>query len=114
MSNDILLSRTSVRMVQSTFEGSVELIRSDFILVDLLVSNLSDGMATVIATDGERQVIIASVQPQTTFSHAFRGGWLFWKGAKLVIVKESNDGVINSSAGFLKATGPNYNVWRNK
>jgi len=110
---DFITISTGIRTKQVEEAGTVDLIsQGGFILTDLIVSSTSTGQVTLLVRDEDNTHIIASVGGKTTFSHAFPNGWTFWKNAKLQIVKELDDGIVNVAVGVVNS--PNeltYDQW---
>ena len=85
---------------------------SDWMITDLIICNHSSGQATLIARDDDgHQHIIASIHAHTTMNQSFYGGWRFWKGARLYLVKEAEDGLVNASMGIVKVHVHEYSIW---
>lgn len=110
---DSVTANTAIVTRQLIEKGTEELISKDgFLLTDILISSTSQGQVTLIATDDEHTHIIVSIIGEQTFSHNFTGGWVFWKDARLEVVKEIDDGEVNVSIGFVRTRNMmNYNQW---
>ena len=110
---DNVKERTSIKTAQvGTFDNEETIIDRDFMLTDVLISSMSDGIVTLVATDDNHTHIIKTIRPNGEFNHAFEGGWMFWKGAKLKIIKEK-DGIVDVAVGFIKnQNARDYNIWR--
>lgn len=108
------LKNKKVKTLQVLNNETVNVLNPGFLLTDVIISNNSDGKATLLVTDNVRTHIICVVNAGGVFNHNFMEGWSFWKNAKLFIVKESDLGEVNVSIGFVKInTSPDYSTWRN-
>lgn len=107
---DFITAHTKIVTRQLTNAEAVTLIDPTFMIVDIIVSSTSSGHVTLIARDDEHSHIILS--QKRNFNHNFTNGWSFWKNAKLDIVKESDDGVVNVAIGYVKLhAGLSYEQW---
>lgn len=111
--SDFLLNKTKIKMTQVSELGSTQILSPSIMLTDIIITNNSNGSATLIATDEFNHThIICSLKANECFNHAFTGGWVFWDRAAIQLVKEVEDGVVDVSVGYIKVTGQNYYVWR--
>ena len=104
---------TTIRTTQvGAFDNEAMIIDRDFMLTDLIITSRLEGIVTLVATDDNHTHIIKTIRPNGEFNHAFEGGWMFWKGAKLKIIKEK-DGIVDVAVGFVKnQNARDYNIWR--
>jgi len=111
---DLLRSATRIVTKQVVDKGEVRLVPRNFMLTDLLVSNSGGGSVTVLARDDLGRVhVVASIPGGMTWSHAFMGGFVFWREAELFAVKETDMGVVNVTVGFVRmGTSSHYSIWR--
>lgn len=107
------LIRIKPIMKQVSLSGvSDPIVNFDFMLHDLIVSNNSTGQVTIIVEDfDENKKVIVAVKAGKTFNHNF-SGWSFWRSAKLKVVKENGEGIVDVSVGVSKIVGQDYSVWR--
>ena len=111
---DLISSSTRIRTAQLT-EGSQILIENGFMLTDVIINSTSKGFVTLVARDNEHTHIITQFKGQTNFNHAFPNGWSFWNTARLEIIKESEDGIVNISVGVVKLYNAfNYEQWNRR
>ena len=118
---DFVKANTGIRTLQlrefgdglqglSAMEGII--VDFPFTLTDIIVSSTSSGIVTVMATDGENTHIIKSLKPKGDFNHAFEGGWTFWDNARLKIIKEKSDGIVDVAVGVISSPRAlTYNQW---
>lgn len=102
-----------IRTVQAEESGEHVIIDySGWLLTDVIICNHSDGYVTLLAKDDEgHEHVITSLEANSTFNHSFRG-WRFWEGARLYLVKESDDGFCNVSVGAVRSFSKDYSIWR--
>ncbi len=107
------LIRVKPILKQVVDSGSTEIVSFDFMLHGLIVNNKGSGRVTVLVQDlnGHTKVLL-SVESNGSFNHDFSKGWSFWRGAKLVVVKENGDGFVDVSVGISKIVGSDYSIWR--
>lgn len=127
---DFIKANTKLVTKQVTDEGSTIIIGgdpeinprvftrqsfiTDFLLTDIIFSSSSSGQVTIVAEDDNgRTHVVAVLRGKDKFSHAFEGGWVFWSGARLTVIKEKTDGIVDLAVGYVKVTGPDYSIWRN-
>ena len=110
---DTVKINTSLKTVQvGAFETEATIIDRDVMLTDLIITSMSDGIVTLVATDDNHTHIIKTIKPNGEFNHAFEGGWMFWRGAKLKIIKEK-EGIVDVAVGFVKnQNAREYNTWK--
>jgi len=63
MADDFIKSTTGIRTIQAIASGETIVIDKPFMLTDLIVSNNSNGMATIVMQDEENTHIIKSIKP---------------------------------------------------
>lgn len=108
--SDLIEANTKIVTRQLTNAETVTLIGNTFMLTDIIITSTSTGAVTLVARDDENTHVILSTK--VNFNHNFANGWSFWRNAKLDIVKETDDGVVNVSIGYVKLfAGLNYNQW---
>lgn len=115
--SDLIEAHTKIVIRQLTNAETVTLIEPDqmmtdstFMLIDIIITSTSNGVVTLVARDDEHTHVILSTK--NDFNHNFANGWSFWRRAKLDIVKEIDDGVVNVSIGYVRLhAGLNYNQW---
>jgi len=111
--SDLIAGQTGIKTLQVEETGEHVIIDYPaFMLRDLIISNHSNGFVTVLAkdVDGHEHVVV-SLQGYDTFNHKFSEGWRFWQGARLYVVKESDDGFCNVSLAYMKTRCKDYSVW---
>jgi len=110
---DFIKSNTGIKTLQIVEPGTTNVIETNFMLTDLLVETNSIGQVTIMAADDEHTHVIAVIRDgRKVFNHAFEGGWMFWKGAKLKVAKETEDGEVNIAVGAVHTPqSPDYNQW---
>jgi hypothetical protein len=106
--------KNGTRIVSTQLEASGEaiLITRGFILTDVIISNHSLGKVTLMARDldGNTSIVVV-VGKDSVFSHCFEGNWMFWKGADLMVVKESDTGLVDVSVGYIPGTPVGRDMW---
>lgn len=111
-SDGFLVHNTKWKTIQLSDDLEGDLLVKGFMLRDLIVSNNSPGKVTVLVTDGERTHIIAVLASGVVFNHSFVGGWTSWRGARLRVLKEALQGLVDVSVGYVNASVQDYSIWR--